>query len=224
MAVLAAHGGSGGGSHAAEAVRHEYAMLEYAADGPATAMMQFHRATTHCHVHAAQLFLSACRYECLLFTVHSHRPTCLSAPRGLGAVDLLHARGVKYLCPIFAGPGKCVVLFDEEGTEETVVFDNRRTFERWAATHDIALVLRDGRDKYINTWEALQDGGRYFIHRSLQKTVRSANLPDGDGTPVGITWASTSSFTHAGITTVARHTRVSMWTDPAFCTPATAAA
>lgn len=73
------------------------------------------------------------------------------------------------------GPSKSVVLVDENGTEEEVVFDNKRDFELWAADNTIRLSLADGRKKYIRRWEGLQDGGRYYTTRTLEKTVRGLN-------------------------------------------------
>lgn len=69
------------------------------------------------------------------------------------------------------GPSKVVVLVDDDGHEEEVEFDTKRQFETWATTNILKLSPKDGRKKYINQWEQLQDGGRYYRVRSLEKTV-----------------------------------------------------
>jgi hypothetical protein len=75
-----------------------------------------------------------------------------------------------------AGPPKFVVLFDDGGTEEKIVFKNKRDFELWTATNNIAMQRADGYKEFIKRWEALQDGGRYHTSRTLEKTVSGAEV------------------------------------------------
>lgn len=81
-----------------------------------------------------------------------------------------------YLCRLhvmcFAGPSKTVILFDDDGTEEELIFDSRHTFELWAATNTIKQSLEDGSKMFIMRWEQLQDGGRYHTTMTLEKRVR----------------------------------------------------
>ncbi len=64
-----------------------------------------------------------------------------------------------------------MVLFDDDGTEEEVVFRSRREFEGWAGNNTLKASLPDGRKMFINAWDLLQHGGRYYTCRRLEKTV-----------------------------------------------------
>lgn len=152
----------------------EHAMMACAAHGPASAIMQFHRAAApSCMLHSFLLVPATTGMNARLLTRHSHGPTCLLSPGGLWEwlTSCMHC-----LSCVCAGPGKSAVLYDEEGTEMTQVFPIKRNFEQWVRDNVIALV-RDGRRERIYTWDALQDGGRYFSPRLLLDRVRSVNLP-----------------------------------------------
>lgn len=64
-----------------------------------------------------------------------------------------------------------VVLVDDQGNEEKLEFHHRLAFELWAATNTLTLSSKGGRRECIKTWERLQDGGRYYTSRTLEKTV-----------------------------------------------------
>lgn len=68
------------------------------------------------------------------------------------------------------------MLVDEYGTEEELTFGSKREFELWAANNTLKLSLDDGSKQSIKTWERLQYGGRYYITRTLEKTVRVGSM------------------------------------------------
>jgi hypothetical protein len=83
---------------------------------------------------------------------------------------------------VVAGPSKSVTLVDEEGNQEEVEFADKREFERWAVTNTLKLALETGRKRYINSWEQLQDGGKYITTKSLEGKVSESGqsmLADG---------------------------------------------
>lgn len=72
-----------------------------------------------------------------------------------------------------------MVLVDEEGTVQEMKFSCKRNFEVWAATNTLSLPDENGCMQCINAWEDLEDGGKYKVARTLEKTVSGINACSG---------------------------------------------
>lgn len=131
---------------------------------------------------ADMLLASVCQEESLLIvTLLPYCTYCCNYQTAALLGDALHepemhgmtAIGIQHalILPCCAGPGKTVVLVDEAGTEEEWEFGSKRAFELWAAKNTLTLSPKGGRKKCINTWEQLEDGGRYYTSQTLEKTV-----------------------------------------------------
>lgn len=75
------------------------------------------------------------------------------------------------LRPFCSGPGKTIVIVDSTGTEEVLQFGSRKGFELWSRLNILKEVQQDGKKRVVDTWEDVQDGGRYYTDRTLDKIV-----------------------------------------------------